>query len=230
MEQKRFLVDQFVKEQVDKWKKRGAKGKQKPAFLYSVITLSMEPGSGGSIIAGKIAEKLGFDCFHREIIHAIAESTKMSDQVVDSLEKERLSGVEDFLSSLVKKKYLYPGTYLRHLMKVVGTIAKHEKAVIVGRGANFILPSEKKFSVRVVAPLEIRVKNVARAYKTSLEEAEKRVIRRESKRRAFIRQSFHTDISNPLYYDMVLNTGKMSLESATAAVVGAVSVKGGVSD
>ena len=226
MEPKAFLVDQFVKEQVEKWKGRAATDAQKPSMLYSVITVSMEPGSGGCLIAHKIAERLGFDFFHRGLIHAIANSTKMSDRVVDSLEKERFSGVEDFLSSLVKTKYLYPGTYLRHLMKTVGAIAKHERAVIVGRGANFILPPEKRFSIRVVAPMGIRVKNVAREYGATLEEAEKRVIRRESARRAFVRQSFHTNISDPLHYDMILNTGIMSLDAAVGAAVGAVTANG----
>jgi cytidylate kinase len=222
MEPKGFVVDQFVKEQVDKWKKRATGGTEKAAVLFPVITLATEPGSGGRVIAAKVAEKIQFDFFHRDIVNAIAENAKMSRSVVDSLERERLTGIEDFLSSLVKEKYLYPGDYLRHLMRVVSTISRHGRAVIVGRGANFILPPDKRFSVRVIAPLEVRVKNVARGYKTSLEEAEKRVIRRESKRRAFIRQSFHTDISDPLHYDAVLNTGQMSVDSAVAAIVGAV--------
>ncbi|UCH23993.1 MAG: cytidylate kinase family protein [Deltaproteobacteria bacterium] len=43
----------------------------------------------------------------------------------------------------------------------VSTIGKHGRAIIGGRGANFILPSESRFSVRVVAPFEVRVENVA---------------------------------------------------------------------
>jgi cytidylate kinase len=103
---------------------------------------------------------------------------------------------------------MYPGDYLRHLMKVMGTIARHGRAVVVGRGANFILPADKQFSVRVICPQEERVKNVARTFDVSLEAARHRVIRRESRRRAFVRQSFNADISDPLHYDMVLNTGR----------------------
>lgn len=43
-------------------------------------------------------------------------------------------------------------------MKVITTIGKHCRAVIVGRGANFILPSEGTFRVRVLADLGIRAK------------------------------------------------------------------------
>jgi cytidylate kinase len=189
-----------------------------------VITVSKEPGAGGNILAQKIAERLDLDIFNRDIIKGIAESAKISASVIETLEKKRLSGVEDFISSLVNKQYLYPGLYLEHLMKVVCTIAEHGRAVIVGRGANFILPPEKRFSVRMVAPLDVRIQNIARRFDVSAEEAKRRVIRRESRRSAFIRQSFNADISNPINYDFTINTGKMSIEAAVEAVISAVMV------
>lgn len=220
MEQAR--IDQFVKEQVDKWKRRDAAKQEDRALRCQVITVCTEPGSGGRVLGEQVARELDFDFFYRDIIKGISESARMSDQVIDSLEKERLSGVEDFISSLIKEKYMYPGDYLRHLMKVVGTIARHGRAVIVGRGGNFIVPADKQFGVRVVCPLEERVKNVARAFGVPLEEARQRVIRRESRRRAFVRQSFNADISDPLHYDMVINTGRIPMEAAVHAVVCAV--------
>jgi cytidylate kinase len=219
------LIDQFVKDQVEKWKHRDAERTADDRLRYSVITLGMEPGSGGRVVAERLARCLDLDFFHRDILQGIADSTHMSSQVIDSLEKERLSGVEDFISSLIKEKYLYPGTYLRHLMKVVGAIARHGRAVIVGRGANFILPADKRFSVRVICPLEDRVKNVAREFGVSLDDARKRVMRRESRRRAFVRQSFNADISDPLHYQMILNTGSMTVDSAVEAVAAAVRVR-----
>ena len=107
-------------------------------------------------------------------------------------------------------------------MKVVSAIARLGKAVIVGRGANFILPPEKRISIRVIAPLENRISNVCRQFNVSEDEARRRVLRRESKRSAFVRQMFHAKISNPQHYDMVLNTGKMGIDGAVGAVVGAV--------
>jgi len=49
-----------------------------------------------------------------------------------------------------------------------------------------------------------------------------RIIRRESKRRAFIRQSFNAKITDPYNYDLTLNTGAKKIESAVEAVIGAV--------
>jgi cytidylate kinase len=182
----------------------------------------MEPGSGGCFVAQKVAESLGFNYFHRDIVQGIAKSAHSSEKVINTLERERLSGMEDFISSVIRDKYLYPGTYQRHLMKVVSAIAKHGKAVIVGRGANFILPPEKRLSVRVIAPLEVRIRNICRQFDVPEEKARRRVIRRESRRSAFVRQTFHAKISDPEHYDMVLNTGRLGIDGAAAAIIGAV--------
>jgi cytidylate kinase len=219
---KEVSIEKFVKEQVRKWDNRYSEEQKRGQARIPVITVGMEPGSGGSVVARGIAERLGFDVFNREIIEGIAKSSRIRSSVIESLEKERLSGIEDFIASLVKKHYMYPGIYLRHLLEVVSALGKHGRAVIVGRGANFILPPEERFSVRVVAPLEIRIENVSRAYKVSRDVAERRVINRESRRRAFVRQSFNSDISDPLNYDLVINTGGMTIDSAVDAVIGAV--------
>ncbi|KPJ78154.1 MAG: hypothetical protein AMJ54_04835 [Deltaproteobacteria bacterium SG8_13] len=144
-------LEQLVKAQLDRWKQRSSKNAAGPSSRISVITVSMQPGSGGSLVAETLAKRLDFDYFHRKIIKEIASSVKTSAAVVESVEKERLSGISDFIALLVKKHYLYPDDYLMHLMEVINSIAEHGRAVIVGRGANFILPAEKRFSVRVVA-------------------------------------------------------------------------------
>ena len=224
MEKKTVTIEKFVKDQIKKWERHFPAKHKKEEARIPVITVSKEPGANGNILAQKIAERLDLDIFNRDIIKGIAESAKISASVIETLEKKRLSGVEDFISSLVNKHYLYPGVYLEHLMKVVCTIAEHGRAVIVGRGANFILPPEKRFSVRIVAPLDVRIQNIARRFDVSAEEAKRRVIRRESRRSAFIRQSFNADISDPLHYDLTITTGKLSIESAVEAVIGAVMV------
>jgi cytidylate kinase len=222
MATKENSIAEFVKQQIRKWEKGPVGEEGKPQARIPVITVSMEPGSGGSLLAQEVADRFGFDYFHRDIIKGIAKSAKIRATVIETLEKERLSGIEDFIASLYQDQYLYPGIYMEHLLKVVNTIADHGRAVIVGRGANFIIPPDERFSVRVVAPLEIRIQNVVSAYKVSAENARKRVIARESRRSAFVRKSYNADISDPENYDLTINTGRMRIETAVEVVVAAV--------
>jgi cytidylate kinase len=215
-------IKKFVGKQIKKWERMYSQvGGPAEPHLPS-ITVSMEPGSGGSILAQKIAERLDFDLFNRELVEAIAKSAEIRNSVIETMEKDRLSGIEDFIASLIKDYYIHPDIYLEYLFKVIHTIAVHVRAVIVGRGANFILPAAEIFAVRVIAPLDIRIRNVASGYHVSTEVAKRRVIQRESRRKAFVNHSFNADISDPLHYNMVVNTGKMSIDDAVEAVVASV--------
>lgn len=214
-------IHQIIDEQVKKWEMM-RKEKKKKEDGIPVITISREPGSGGRIVAEGIAERLGLDLFHREIIHEMAESADISTRVLETLDEKGLTVVEDWISELVYERHLWPDQYLKHLMKVIGAIGEHGRAVIVGRGASFILPPEGRFSVRIVAPLEVRVQNVARNFDVSVEEARRRVLRTESDRRSFTRKYFYADIADPIHYNLVVNTGGLSIDAAVGAIRGAL--------
>ncbi len=208
-------IETFINDQIGRWK-------NKPDSQVPVITISSQPGSGGRVIARELATRLVVDLFDRGIVNEIAESAHISGKVIEAMEKKRFTGIKDFIASLVNDRYLWPGVYLDHLMKVVAAIASHGNAIIVGRGANFLIPPEEHMSVRVIAPVEIRVKNVAKTYGVSREEAKRRVIHRENRRAAFIRQSFNADITDPNNYDLVVNTRRGDMDAAVGAVIGAV--------
>ena len=104
-------------------------------------------------------------------------------------------------------------------------IGKHGRAVIVGRGANFILPPDNRVRIRVVAPQITRIQNVAKNFKVSEDEAKRRVIRTESDRRAFIRKYFNADITDPINYDLIINTGTLSIDEAVDIIIAAVAKK-----
>ena len=218
MEMSESLMDEVIRKQVEKWEEAKAGGKKTGDEELSVITVSSQPGSGGSAIAKGIADHLHFDFFDKTLIEVIAESAHVSSKLIESVERESLSGLEDFIVSFIKKEYLYPGLYLKHLMKVVSAIALHGNAVFVGRGANFIIPSELRFSLRTVALQEKRIENIARIFDVSSEEATGRVLQRESQRSAFIRHSFHKKVSNSVHYGMVINTEKSGIKEAVQGV------------
>ena len=77
-------------------------------------------------------------------------------------------------------------------------------------------------SIRTIAPLETRVNSVAREFGVTREEAKRRVINRENRRSAFIRQSFNADVADPRNYDLVISTQKLDIDAALGAVIGMV--------
>lgn len=209
-------IEKIIEEQVQRWEILRAEKKKQEEL--PVITISREPGSGGRVLAEKLAEKLGLDLFHREIINEMANSAHVSSRVLETLDEKGLSVLEDWITSLVDDRHLWPDQYMQHLMKVIGIIGKHGRAVIVGRGANFVLPPEKRFRVRIVAPQKVRIKKVSDQFKISANEAERRIIRAESDRRSFVRKYFNVNITDPTNYDILINTETISIDAAAEAV------------
>jgi len=214
-------ITKIIEEQVHRWQILHQEGAQETEGI-SVVTLSGEPGSGGRLVASKLADKLGIDLFHKEVINEMAKSADVSERLLETLDERGLSTLEDWISGLVHDRHLWPDEYSKHLMKVIGTIGKHGRAVIVGRGANFILPTDKRYAVRIVAPQSRRIENVSREFGISRENAKRRVMRTESDRRAFIRKYFNADIADPANYDLVINSATLSVESTVNVISAAL--------
>jgi cytidylate kinase len=213
-------IHHLIEEQVRRWEI--LRKEKSEAKILPVITLSREPGSGGKFVAKAVADRLGLELFHQEIINAMAENADATARIIRTLDERSLSMIEDWVSAAISERHLWPDDFSRVLMRVIGTIGRHGKAVIVGRGANFILPPANRFRVRIIAPLEMRVNHVSETYGVTKKEAQRRVLRTESDRQAFVRKYFYSDISDPANYDMILNTGTLSVESAAAAICSAL--------
>ena len=224
MSTKARSIEKIVEEQIQRWNVTRRK-KELDESVYPVVTISREPGSGGRIIAESLAEKFNLDLFNQGMIHRMAESTKVSKQVLETLDEKGLNVLDNWIASLVDSKHLWPDQYLKHLMKVILTIGKHGRAVIVGRGANFILSPESRFRVRVIAPIDTRIGNISRDYDVSAKKAKRRMIRTESDRRAFIRKYFNSDIGESVNYDLVINTDTVRVENAVEAIGSAAGLK-----
>lgn len=207
-------IQQIVDEQVKKWEL--SRSETKEEIKLNVVTISREPGSGGQVIAEKLANTLGYDLFHQNVVHKMAESAQISSKLMETLDEKGINILDEWFIGFGKN--LWPDTYMKQLLKVIGTIARHGKAVIVGRGANFIIPLESCYRIRIVAPFKTRVNNVARDFNVSYQDAERRVMKTDSERRAFIRRYFYSDIANLDNYDMVINTVKLSIDNAVHTI------------
>ena len=214
-------IQEFVREQSHELINHFSNSVKEKKAAIPIITVCMQPGSGGHLIAAEVARRLGVELYDKNILVPMANAQDAETRVLEAIEKYRPSGIQDFISVLLEKNYVYTGDYLQYLKDVVEIIGKMHRGVIVGRGANFILPAKGRFSVRVIAPMDIRVKNVAFRFGVSLDQARKRIKRREQKRKNFIRESFHKDIADIEHYDLIINTARMNLDAAVDAIIGA---------
>ena len=210
-------MDRLVDEQLKRWRGRMEDDGKDLKKGGPVITISREPGSGGSRVARRLAASLNMDLIGAQIIQHVAESAKMSRKVIESLDEKEVTLRDAWLAALFESKHLWPDQYLHHLTKVIGTIGRYGNAIIVGRGAHHIPPQKSTFRVRIIAPLEARIANVRTDYGYARERAEQYVVKTDAERRAFMRKYFHADAADPAQYDIIVNT-RIGVDAATKAI------------
>jgi len=189
------------------------------------LSISRQTGSGGSLLALAIGERLGWRVMDRELVGEIARVMHRSEPLVAAHDEHASGPLDDYLSYLI-----VPGDpgQTRSLEEMVGTIrglVREGNVVVVGRGANWFLEPRCGLRLRIVAPFEQRVGAVAERLAIRREVAARQVRELDAEQRAFIRQSFGRDVDDPLGYDVVINLGTLPVEAATGVVLAALERK-----
>jgi cytidylate kinase len=191
--------------------------------IYPYVAVSRQVASGGNEFAAALAARLGYTLFDREIVDYIAERANVRVAAVKSLGETWFNAVHDWISGVIDTRFLAADEYARHLVAVVGTVARHESAVFVGRGVGHFLPPERGLRVRVVASLERRVAYAEENYGMSRAAARELIMRSDASRVGFTRAYFNADISDPLHYDITFNLDRCPSEEAIEACVSLLS-------
>ena len=191
------------------------------------LFLSRECGAGASVLAERIGYRLGWNVFDSKIVNEIAEAAHVHQTLVESVDEHVQSYWERTWHKMMLGDFV-DHKYLRYLSQTVTVLAHLGRVVLVGRGAQFFLPSQCGLRVRLCAPLAVRAKRVAERTNLTLEKALLEIEKIDTARDTFIWQNFHQDISSFDNYDLILNTGEINLESTTRIVLATIQEKLGV--
>jgi cytidylate kinase len=196
----------------------GTRDRSLPPFT---IALSREAGSGGAAIAKEVGRLLGWPVYDNELLARIAEEKGLSARMIEHLDERCVSWLEQAIASFSKGGPL-DGRYLNGLLRVLATLSKTGRCVIVGRGAPHVLPTEMTLSVRVVAPKRWRVAQIQESRGMTAADAERWVNDTDRERLAFVKGHFRADAADPTLYDLVINGERMTPAEAAALIVQAV--------
>jgi hypothetical protein len=203
-------------------------GQTPEAHYGPCLLVSRQYGSLGDQLARQVGEQLHWHVFDREIVEQIADRAHVRNQLVESVDENIRSRWHILLHPLRERHTLKPKTYLLHLHEILLSLGHHGYVVIVGRGAQYLLPAECAVRVRVVEAIDSRVRHVASVQQCSRDEARKLVDRADAASCAFIRDIFHQDSASLLHYDLVLNTGLLRVDAGVQLVLSVLEKKLGV--
>jgi len=203
------------------------------ATTKPVVTLFETYGAGASYVGPRVAEALGLP-FHRQ-----AFSSEVLEAEEERREKE---GLLSRVFSAMSLGYAGPeggavpsAQRDRYELVVENTRIVHEEAaqggVIMGRNGAFILAGRPaSLHVLLDGPVEGRIARAARETGIGLERAARRQKREDDVRGQMSIDLYVWDPRKPDRYDLVVNTGSLSLDECVAIIVHAVLVRAGLAD
>lgn len=219
-------IDRLLEEQVKKWEISKERRKSDEEARLPVITVEREPGSIVTDLVQQISQELKLDIIDARIIHEVAKSVRMSEKVVSYLDEKTRSIMDNWILYLGKTRFLLADEYVRHLTKVIVTIGEQGGAIIIGRGANLILPPDETLRVRFIAPMETKIRNVMREIGLTEEDAKKQILLKEAERKDSVRRNFKVNIEDPINYDLIINTEFLGTENIVGIIKSALKFKG----
>jgi len=178
-----------------------------------VIAISREPGSGGEAIAERLSAELSLHLYTWEIVEQIAKDEHVSVQVVSTLEEKGRTELEDWLAEVRGNHDLTSYAYVEALRRILFAIASLGNSLILGRGANFLLPPNKRIGLALVAPLDVRIRNIMKEREVSEELAWEHIDKLETQHCEFVKKYFDADIRDSVHYHLAINTAMVSPES-----------------
>ncbi len=201
-----------------------------------VITVSRQYGSGGSVIAKMVADRLGWTIVDNEFVDRVAERVGLPPEEVAERE-ERVAGLIERLATtlaisspelFIATGDLSPDTakssteIVQMTEAVIQEAAEHGDVVLVGRGAQAYLANrDATLHVRIVAPREERVRAAARRLDVSEKEAERTVDTRDHERKEYVHTHYQRDWDDPSNYHLIVNSALVSYDGAADLVVAA---------
>ncbi len=185
------------------------------------IALSRFPGSGAATLGRDVAACLGFSFYGIEIVDRMARDQGLPRAMAAAFDEHVRSSIDRYVVDAFREGAFLESDYLRALVRTVRSIGEAGAAVLVGRGAAYILPPDRTLRVLVVAPRESRIERLAKTRKLDPAAAEQELDREDDERRQFLKHHFGVDPDDPTRYDLGVNTASLGRESACEIVLAA---------
>ena len=171
----------------------------------AVLTIAREHGA---IVSGEeltLCNALKLNC--------ISKATLEKHFSDFGIEQEFLAKFDECKPGIVGCINNSAGYYWETLRTVIMQELLNDNIAVFGRGGNFLLAGLIKFfSIRLVAPEDHRIRNIAESESISESEALKIIRQSDSAREKFCNYYYGKSWSDPHNYDLVINTANISMD------------------
>ncbi len=187
-------------------------------MAQTIISVSREFGSGGHVMAEKIAKDHNLKFYDRHILDEIANENNMSVEVLEKYDEKPRNA---FLTRRV-------GAFSNSMEEILAELQfdfirkkaeSGESFVIVGRCAETVLSGHKGLiSIFVVGDEQTKISRIKDVYHLGESEAIAKIRRHDKKRKQYHNRHSSFRWGDSRYYDVCINSSKLGLERTGAAL------------
>lgn len=205
---------------------------------HFVVTFARGFGTGGKEIASKLAKDLGIHCYENRILTLASQMSGLDEEIFREVDEKvrNKGGFSSFLKGLPKaksyitrnEKFVSDDKLFEYQSKIIKNLAETEDCVIVGKCADYVLRGNPNvISVYVEAPRAFCLKRTIEKMGVTAEVAAATITQTDKFRADYY--EYYTGgnyWTNPVNYDITLNSEKVGIEGCVEMVKHLLKVKG----
>ena len=203
--------------------------------MRKIITVSREFASGGKEFGAYLAQELGLPYYDKEIILAIAQKTKLSEEHIKEVSERR---PQDYYPVTFGHTFIYLDNYypIHHVndiyveqTAIIKEMADKSDCIIIGRCADYVLKDYSPLRIFVYADTESKIKRCQDRAPEGENLSDKEIIKqinRVNKGRAQYYE-YYTGLKwgDKLNYDLCINTSNYDIRALAKSIADLVRAK-----
>jgi cytidylate kinase len=195
--------------------------------IFPCITISRQTGSGSYEVSERLINLLQqktkdtdnpWTYFNKELMTKVIEDFKLPKIFSNYIAENKYNPISDVVSELLGVK---PSewTIVQKTTEIILQLARYGKTIIVGRGSNVITSKLPNcFHIRLVAPIDTRIKHVQNVFKYSKTEAMDYIKKEDENRKKYLKSHFYKEPEDPSLYHLIINTGKLNYDETAEMI------------
>ncbi|MBR6914681.1 MAG: cytidylate kinase-like family protein [Treponema sp.] len=205
---------------------------------HFVVTFARGFGTGGKEIASKLAKELGIHCYENRILTLASQMSGLDEEIFREVDEKirNKGGFASFLRGLPKaksyiarnEKFVSDDKLFEYQSKIIEDLAETESCVIVGKCADYVLRGNPRVvSVYIEAPRAFCLKRTMEKMGVTEEVAAATITQTDKFRADYY--EYYTGgnyWTNPVNYDITLNSEKVGIEGCVDMVKHLLKLKG----
>ena len=203
-----------------------------------VVTFARGFGTGGKVIASRLAKELGIHCYENRILTLASQMSGLDENVFKEVNEKirETNSISSFLRGLPRskgyiarnEKFVSDDKLFEYQSEIIRNLAEKESCVIVGKCADYVLRDwPNVVSIYIEAPRDFCVQRTMENMGVSEEVANATIERTDKYRADYYEYYTHGNYwTNPVNYDMTLNSQRVGVENCVKMIEQYLIMKG----